>query len=201
MTTYIDARITEELAQRVFDVLLRTISEPGKVLSLPNEVISKSLPLNLWLPLVLSDVDTTVHIGTSDIDHQRLVFDASGAIPKALTEADIVVLDQSNSERISNVRTGTALAPELGAKVALNVTRFNAQTDNSENSVSLQFQGPGINGSRDIQITGMSLNVLNKLGTNSGPYPQGFDTWLFSEDGLVISIPRTTRITSKNGDN
>ena len=52
MTTYIDARITEELAQRVFDVLLRTISEPGKVLSLPNEVISKSLPLNLWLPPV-----------------------------------------------------------------------------------------------------------------------------------------------------
>ena len=44
MTIYIDARITEELAQRVFDVLLRTISEPGKVLPLPNEVISKSLP-------------------------------------------------------------------------------------------------------------------------------------------------------------
>ena len=201
MTTYIDARITEELAQRVFDVLLRTISEPGKVLPLPNEVISKSLPLNLWLPLVLSDVDTTVHIGTSDIDHQRLVFDASGAIPKALPEAEIVVLDELNSGSISNLRTGTALAPELGAKVALNVVKFKAEAGDAENSVELELRGPGVNGIRDIQITGLSLDVLNRLGTNSGTYPQGFDAWLFSEDGLVMSIPRTTRISIKNGVN
>ncbi len=68
MTTYRDAQISEDVAQKVFDVLLRTISEPGKVLPLPNEIISKSLPLNLWLPLVLRDVDTTVHSGTADID-------------------------------------------------------------------------------------------------------------------------------------
>ena len=201
MTMYRDAQITEDVAQKVFDVLLRTISEPGKVLPLPNEIISKSLPLNLWLPLVLSDVDTTVHIGTADIDYQRLVFDASGAIPKALPEAEIVVLDELNSGSISNLRTGTALAPELGAKVALNVVKFKAEAGDAENSVELELQGPGVNGIRDIQITGLSLDVLNLLGTNSGTYPQGFDAWLFSEDGLVMSIPRTTRISIKNGVN
>lgn len=188
------ARLSGARSQQVFDVLLRSLSEPGTIHQLGMDDLPE-VPTTLWLPLALADVDINVHVGGPDGDHWvELVRDATGARPATIEDAWIAVLDDDPSERLASIHIGSALAPEAGARVALPVATLET-TASDASPVELVLAGAGVPGERSLAVGGLDSTVFEKIGRASGVFPAGFDTWLFAPDGRVAAIPRSTTVT------
>ncbi len=203
MTAVADARIDGSLSQQVFDVLLRSLAEPGTIRRLPTDQLPAA-PTVLWLPLAIADVDISVNVDDDAAGAlTSLVRDATAATLTPLDDAAIVVLTGvGDGAVLDRVRVGSALAPEDGARVAIAVEGFEPSNDSTDDStadstagVQLHLEGPGVPGTRSITVRGLDPSAAARLGQASGHFPAGFDTWLFSPEGDVVAISRSTTIT------
>jgi alpha-D-ribose 1-methylphosphonate 5-triphosphate synthase subunit PhnH len=194
------ARLTGHSSQRVFDVLLQTLAEPGRTLQLPVSTVHPEIPMSTWLALALADVDVAVSIEDDPVHPTaRLVADATRASMVHLETASIIGLSHLTHDRLDRIPTGSALAPEDGAKVGLLVEelREHAEGDTIHSglgAVRLDLRGPGIPGSRSLWVRGLDSTLARRLGTATGVHPCGFDTWLFTPEGYVAAIARTTAV-------
>lgn len=184
------ARIAGDLSQGVFDVLLRTIAEPGTVRRLPTG-LDPRIPTTAWLLLALADVAVPVH--ADDPELEALITAATGATAVPAAEAQLVVLHDAAGLASAGLAAGTALAPEDGARVALPAERL-VDHGSDVDPADWALRGPGIRDRRTVTIDGVDTDVVRRLGRASGPPPTGFDTWLFTPLGEVMAIPRTTQI-------
>lgn len=231
-----EARLSGIRSQQVFDGLLRTLAEPGTIRALPAG-LPASVPSVAWLPLALADVDITLAVadctgvgGTPETEAlTRLLVEATGGDPVPLAEAWLVAVlpDSTGGTRRlpPELATGSALAPEDGARVALPVRSLTAGqaeasatdacaleagtgTDHTETSnavgnvgsdrdsgLELRLRGPGVAGTRLVTVRGLDPAVAAALGTATGSFPAGFDAWLFADDGHLMALSRTTTIT------
>ncbi|MEL7209271.1 MAG: phosphonate C-P lyase system protein PhnH [Actinomycetota bacterium] len=205
-----DARLTGDRSQRVFDALLRTLAEPGTIRSLP-DALPTSVPTVAWLPLALADVDVLVVItdgeGRADTAVAtavtRMVVEATRATASTVPGAWLVAVlpDPAGRPAVlpTGIATGTALAPEDGARVALPVASLTPgprPATPADGPIStLTMAGPGVPTSRTVSVAGLDPTVAAALGTATGAAPTGFDTWLFTPGGSVMALSRTTTIT------
>ena len=75
------ARLTGHSSQRVFDLLLQTLAEPGRTLQLPVSTVHPEIPMSTWLALALADVDVAVSIEDDPVHPTAgLVADASSPL-------------------------------------------------------------------------------------------------------------------------
>lgn len=187
------ARLQGDRSQRTFDAILRSLSEPGTIQALPPEILHADVPPPAWLALALADVDVPVHIdGPTYGPAADLVVDATGAPRSGIAEAWVVVLEAPELAAMAEIATGDAYHPELGARVALAVSSLAGA---GGGGVDVTLTGPGIDGERRVQIDGLGADVLGRLGRATAPFPAGFDTWLFTPDGEVMAIARSTHVT------
>jgi alpha-D-ribose 1-methylphosphonate 5-triphosphate synthase subunit PhnH len=196
-------------SQQTFDVLLRTLAEPGVIGHMASPADVDGQP-QLWLALALADVDISVAVvdtsGRTMTDALDVVVDATGCRRAPVTDASIVVVlgdtsaapdDGDVAGVLDSLRRGTPLEPERSAQVALGVTglRCPAPDDVFEASrCVVELSGPGIPGTRTIDIAGISPTAVSQLGTNSGVFPTGIDAWLFDPTGQTIAISRSTTV-------
>ncbi len=198
MSSVAEARIDGSISQQVFDLLLRTLAEPGRIQRLPVDILSDrlpGLPKPLWLALALADVDIAVNVD-DDLtgDSATLVREATGATITPVEDAWIVVLQQPTIELLTRVNVGTAMAPELGARIAAGVDRVASADGDSPSGMTVELSGPGVPGTRTLVVDGLDPAIADRIGTGSGVFPTGFDTWLFAPNGDVAAISRTTEV-------
>jgi alpha-D-ribose 1-methylphosphonate 5-triphosphate synthase subunit PhnH len=91
---------------------------------------------------------------------------------------------------VSDLLTGTALAPEDAARLTIAVDDLDAHGDGA-----VVLRGPGVPGERRLCVRGLDRKTLLSLGRASGTFPAGIDTWLVTADGRVAAIPRSTTVT------
>ncbi|MEM7338683.1 MAG: phosphonate C-P lyase system protein PhnH [Actinomycetota bacterium] len=188
------ARLDGDRSQRTFDVILRSLSEPGTVHTLPTEILHDDVPTTAWLALALADVDVPVHIdGPAYGPAADLVADATSAPRADIDSAWVVALETPTSTLLGRVATGDAYHPELGARVALPAESVGPVDEGAGTVVRLD--GPGIKGERRVRIEGLGPDVLAALRRATAPFPAGFDTWLFTPGGQVMAISRSTHVT------
>lgn len=200
MTTAIlaQARVSGHRSQQLFDVMLRTLAEPGTVRRLPVSFDGLEIPTALWLPLALADVDTPVHIAGDTIAPDRMGRWAeivSGATDAPIVDAAaarIVVGLSTDVDLLSRISVGTATAPEDGARLAIAVAGLHAEARAGSQTIALS--GPGVPGTRRLGIDGLDADVIDRLGRAGAAFPAGFDTWLFTGAGRVAAIPRSTAV-------
>ena len=194
MITAVPARLDGPSSQAVFDTLLRSLAEPGTIRSLPAEVVPYGPHA---MVLALADVDIRVHVDAAfGPEAAEAVRRATGARLVGLDRADLVALRDGRSEALSELRTGTPFAPEDGAKVSIRVAGIGV----SRSALRLCLTGPGVDGRRFVGVDGLVAAAATMLGQGSGRYPAGYDTWLVSDDGSVIGVPRSTTVTIERGD-
>ena len=204
MTSVPDARLRGSVSQRVFDVLLRTLAEPGSIRMLPDEVRGRAIDEPLWLALALADVDVTVSVGgEGGTEAEQLVHDATGARIAPVPDADIVVMPTGQGSYLDEVRVGTPLAPEQGARVAIGAAGLKSISSIpsalDSRCVAVTVSGPGVPGTRTIGVAGVRPEVFARLGTASGTFPTGFDAWIFAPGGRVVAIPRSAIVEIERG--
>ncbi|MDF2958771.1 MAG: phosphonate metabolism protein [Paenibacillus sp.] len=98
---------------------------------------------------------------------------------------------------MSTLRCGTLLAPEQGATLFLLVehlkhTDMNSNASKSETAVHWVLQGPGIQDTNRLSISGMNKLWFEERARVNAEYPIGVDIILFTADGDIAALPRTT---------
>lgn len=192
------ARIAGGTSQATFDIIMRTLSEPGTISTLPSELGTRDVPVIGWLALALADVGVTVAANETARRNSRppitqTVAEATGATVTDLGSAWIAMLDQPTVAELAQLPRGSALEPELGARLAIAVDDLGHEP--GPGSIELGLTGPGIPARRSIFVSGVSREVLAGLGRSSGDFPAGLDAWLFTADGRTAAIPRSTTLT------
>lgn len=186
--------ISGSVSQRVFDVFLRTLAEPGKIESLPDEVVTVGLAPALWLPLAIAAVDVRACVEPDPLGElQGLIRDATGALASPVEDAWVAALLDQDTARSSFDRLprGDALAPENGARCAVAVRSV---FSGAGRGVQATVEGPGVPGRRTVTIDGVDPDLVATTGRASGIFPAGVDTWFVSEQGDVCAVSRSTHV-------
>jgi alpha-D-ribose 1-methylphosphonate 5-triphosphate synthase subunit PhnH len=210
-------RLTGEDSRTAFDVLLRSLAEPGTVAVVPAGLLPGDVPAAAVLPLALADVDVSVCVlGDAADEAAALAARVAAATlcptaPPAL--AALVLLLDPTPEQVRTLRRGAADAPEAAARAALRVGRITplgevqaATGSTPEDTVVLQVHGPGVPGSRWIAVAGLDPAVVAALADVNVAFPAGLDVWLADADGRVVGLPRScsvvvdTRSNHRRGD-
>lgn len=193
------ARLRGDESQRVFDVLLHSLAEPGTVQHLPP--LPSEVPSPAWLALALADVDVAVAVvgdaAGAGVETAELIHRATdGPIVEVPDAAIVVCLDPPGSA-LADVAIGTALAPEDGARVGLtagHLDTIDGAADELTAGIALTLSGPGVPGERTVVVGGLDPAAAVHLGNVDGRFPTGFDTWLFTPGGEVMAISRSTTV-------
>lgn len=187
MTTATKLEYLDHFAsQSIFRVLLETLSRPGLVAQLvPTELGA------LALALALGDVHTDIAVCASEETQQEIVW-ATGATLTSLDRAELVACCEGvDAASIRALRRGTAVAPELGAKIAINCHALHADEDGE---LTLTLSGPGVDGTRTLGIDGLARDVVDAIIEVNAHFPAGVDVWLTDERGRVAALPRSCRV-------
>jgi alpha-D-ribose 1-methylphosphonate 5-triphosphate synthase subunit PhnH len=199
------ARLTPDEAQVVFRRLLDALARPGRMAWLPADV-ARRVPPALVPVLALCDLEVTCCVvarADQHVDWAEVVATATGARRVGLAEsAWVAALDRLSGDDIAQLRRGTALAPEQGARLVHACRQLHvgegsqpwSSADHHEAVVTIELTGPGIPDRRRISITGVDPEVFDALAAANQAFPAGVDTWLVADSGALIGLPRTIRI-------
>ena len=167
-------------AQHSFRRLLKAMSEPGVIVAL-HQLKRGWQPLNIATTsvlLTLADNDTPVWLSTplnNDIVNQSLRFHTNAPLVSQPEQATFAVTDEAiSSEQLNALSTGTAVAPEAGA------------------TLILQVASAGIAEERMIAPQ-LPECILHELTERPHPFPLGIDLILTCGERL-LAIPRTTHV-------
>ncbi len=185
-------------SQAAFRVLLDALARPGLVLALPGQ----ATPPVTVVPLALADHTQAIAVVGPDPTVASDVADAlvratGASVARDNGKADIVVvLRDPEPPLVRALRRGSALQPELGARLAITAGRLCAD---GPAEVVLTLTGPGVAATRRLGIDGVAAEVFAALAEVNESFPAGVDTWLVDDNGHVAAIPRSTRLHIKKG--
>lgn len=175
-------------SQRVFRALLRAISRPGEIVTLP-ETGDGAVEAVL---LTLLDVEVTFCVLGSDgaRELEERLLGATGARTAPVEEANFALIPGGDSNgAMLDLRRGTLEAPEKGATAIYGVKRLA-----EDGPKPLTLSGPGVSGSRTLDVEGLSAEELEAIRESRAYYPLGVDVYLVDESGRLVGLPRSTRI-------
>jgi alpha-D-ribose 1-methylphosphonate 5-triphosphate synthase subunit PhnH len=197
--------------QAIYRVLLHAMSRPGLICELGNAVNGIDLPIGtskaaaaIALTLLDGEVAFAVqmqgHEGWAET-MQRLTYCKLVDV----AAADYVFVDGIEElSFINQVQSqfiiGTLSSPEKSATVFI---RVNNLLDNNslsqDQGCSLKLTGPGIQTEAICFVDGLSLAWIESRASLVEEYPLGVDLILYTENGKVIAIPRTTIVEGVAG--
>lgn len=186
--------------QRIYRALLDAMSFPGTVREIGPAVCkldgsAAACPAAAGIALTLLDGEVSHAVrmteATALSDYIRKMTFSPSVPPE---QADYVFADgwleeaeiRSLFERISR---GTHEAPELGATLLLRVSGLGGSGERK-----WTLSGPGIADSVECCVAGLNERWLFEREKANAEYPVGVDMILFTDDGLVTALPRTTTI-------
>jgi alpha-D-ribose 1-methylphosphonate 5-triphosphate synthase subunit PhnH len=188
--------LSTQASQRCFRSLLDALANPGKVVTMnePEAVTARAAVV----ALTLADIDTPMAIVGDEVLAAE-VSEATRAPLVPVSEARLVALLEPTLELVGQCQTGSAEAPELGAKVGLGCSRLlslagEARVPPAAGGVQLVLEGPGVAGTRRLFVEGIDPAVFDAVARANKEFPAGLDVWLISLDGNVAGLPRSTRV-------
>ncbi len=190
-------RLSPLASQAVFRVLLASLAQPGRVFQLPAAATQPGtgLAANAALgpgivPLALAVIGSKVAVAGAPA-WQAPICQATGASPADIAEAELVALyGLTDPTVISQLRRGSSMAPEDGAKVGLGCDTLIA---GGPGEATIEFSGPGVPDRIQLGVDGVSSDVFDALRAVNAAFPAGVDVWLVDERGQVAGLPRSTR--------
>ena len=190
-------RLSPFTSQAVFRVLLASLAQPGRVFQLPEAIMRPRTGLEAdqavgpgIVPLALAVIGSKIAVPRAP-DWAARICQATGASDADVPEASLVALYAPiDATAISELRRGSATAPEEGAKVGLACDTLIA---GGPGDVTLELSGPGMPGRTRLGVDGVSRDVFDALRAVNGAFPAGIDTWLVDKRGQVAGLPRSTR--------
>jgi alpha-D-ribose 1-methylphosphonate 5-triphosphate synthase subunit PhnH len=181
--------------QLIFRAVLEALARPGTPRQLPAGPLAV-LPPALLPVLALTDLATPTSVLADD--------DQWAAVVRTMTSAPITdqadarlaaVLRPLASGELAAFRPGSAAAPEEAALVCLAVPGIDTQPVGP--GPVWRLQGPGVPGRRLLRVAGLPADFAACRERLVSGYPAGIDLVFSTPRGLVVGVPRTTRVTEE----
>lgn len=185
-------RLSPLTSQAVFRILLASLAEPGRVFQLPATLAEPEAGFAVGpgiVPLALAVIGSKIAISGAPKWEARIC-QATGASIGDIAEASLVAIyGPADPAIISQLRRGSAIAPEDGAKVGLGCDALIAA---GPGEVTVELSGPGVPGRIRLGVDGISSDVFDALRAVNAYFPAGLDVWLVDQRGQVAGLPRST---------
>lgn len=181
-------------SQQCFRQILRAMSEPGTLVQLCSPTTPEGLaPASFALCQTLLDSDTRLWLSPG-FDRpgieRNLRFHCGLSLTRQREEAHFALARQDELQTLEGFGRGSPEYPETGVTLLLEVS-----LEGPRSSHCLTLSGPGIDGERQIHVSGLTGPVLDELLNRQDSFPQGIDLMLIDQHQLIC-IPRTTRVSS-----
>lgn len=178
-------------AQRTFRAALDAMAHPGRVVPVdgPADTPPPLGPAVAALCLTLLDLDTPLWVdpaASAPEVLEYLRFHCGCPLAPAAAAAFALIADARRLQPDEVFAIGTDEEPERGATLIVQVEALIAGRGR-------RLTGPGIAGEARLTVRGLPEHIWRRLGTASGRFPRGLDTFLVSR-AEVAAVPRTTRI-------
>ncbi|MEE2057138.1 phosphonate C-P lyase system protein PhnH [Rhodococcus artemisiae] len=174
------------VSQQVYRAVLQAFSRPG----LPQALPSTDFPPALLPALALADLETGVAVLEDGSDWREVLTVATGAPVAALGQARYVTaLRPITGDELLSATRGTALSPECASTVICSVRSLDGGTP-------AELAGPGVNGTETIAPLGFDDALRSARNDAVAEFPTGIDILLVADDGAVLGLARTTRIST-----
>ncbi len=180
-------------SQRVFRALLDAMAEPLRIVEIEGPRPPEPLLTPAWaLALTLFDTTTPVWI---DRDAQSGTMEASlrfhcgcplVATPSAAAFA--IVTDILQMPPLDAFNQGSLAYPDRSTTVIV-------QGIEPDHGAGLEFEGPGIDGARALDLHGVPSEFWRSWKVNEMNFPCGVDV-IFVTRNAAIGLPRSARLTS-----
>lgn len=181
-------------SQRCFKKAMKAMSEPGYLVTLDplkTSVNVSSATFSLALTLIDQDISVWVSPQLSSatfIDNLR--FYCGCRLTKSPLEADFVFIQLSEWQDLENLKRGTEEYPDRFPTLII-------EADGLAEKGDIKLSGPGINGSRCVDIIGIDQHHIDLLKRNQQHFPMGYD-FMFTCGNQLMALPRTTEVVLSN---
>ncbi len=190
--------------QAVYRQLLAALSRPGELGSIAAsaERMQEQLPDSraaacaAALAYTLLDGEVRFAVRSAELEQSgwpAFVRSRTFSRSAELAEAEFIftegMLPAAELERlVKEAQKGTLLRPEAGATLFVQVDAL------GRGESALSVCGPGVPGERTIPLSGFSSSWIAARAEANAEFPTGLDMVLYTADGLLLGLPRTTRI-------
>lgn len=172
-------------SQKLFRLILKSMSNPLETINI--DEFSKKLfgnsPCFLAVAMTLLDNEVTFNAGENKELSENII-SLTLSQQSEIQNADFIFLDDNNKLKdiISKAKCGTLKDPHKSATIIIK--------DTSMDINNLCLYGPGINGTKEFDITVTILNAIQIRDNQFYEYPCGIDFIFIKENGDMMSIPR-----------
>ena len=170
-----------------FRVVLQAMSRPGRIYPLPQT--SADIPVvQLLAALLDNEVSVAIINQVSGTLGEALVR-RTGCQIRGPEQADFVIAAGTpTAGMITRLKQGSLESPHGGATLLYLVEEL------CTTGGTITLTGPGIEGSRQLGITGMARSELHLLQQVNREFPLGIDVMLLDQKGQLACIPRSSTI-------
>jgi alpha-D-ribose 1-methylphosphonate 5-triphosphate synthase subunit PhnH len=188
---------TPARAQEDFRALLSALARPGAL----EAVALGDSPPAVAVAAGLADVEVPTAVLTSpDEEHWARALHLATSAPVAPPHraAMVVALRPPTTAEVAGLRRGDAMHPEHGTRLIIAVDALTPALRGR--GLGLVLSGPGVQGTRAIEVRGLPAAVFAALGRANAGFPAGVDTFLVASDGTIAGLPRSARVEIVNGE-
>ncbi|MEM6049542.1 phosphonate C-P lyase system protein PhnH [Erwinia sp. P7711] len=175
-------------AQRAFRRILKAMSEPGVMVSLPQlPAWGNASPAATAVLMTLVDRETPLYLD-STLSNEALLANLrfhTGAPVSKETDVPFALLHAKSDTAIQQFSPGSNHSPEKSTTVIIEVASLNG-------GLTLRLSGPGLMESRAIAPQ-LPESVLHYLRERPHRFPQGIDL-IFTCGENMMALPRTTDV-------
>jgi alpha-D-ribose 1-methylphosphonate 5-triphosphate synthase subunit PhnH len=182
MATHPPYTASEAQSRETFLALMWAVSYPGKTQALPDQGDSFALIADTLL-----DLETSYFTPDERLSTRLAQTGARLLEPERAAYHFYPALDDSALATIDRASTGTLSYPDQAATLIIGA-QF-------ESGTALTLSGPGIDGSRTIQIDGIPASFWTLR--ERAAFPLGWDVF-FVDKRAVFGLPRSTKIALIN---
>jgi alpha-D-ribose 1-methylphosphonate 5-triphosphate synthase subunit PhnH len=185
-------------AQSTFRSVMDALARPGSVqrIEAASGVPSPMMRGSAAIALTLFDQDTQVWLDATMAASPNVAkwikFHTSAPVIAGSTACSFAIIaDARTLPDFENFSFGTAEYPDRSTTIIL-------QVGSLTEGPAFELRGPGIDGVAVLRATIDIPDWLDRLALNAKLFPRGIDLVLIADD-MVVAIPRTTRLTAKEG--
>lgn len=183
-------------AQQHFRLLLDSMSRPGKINTFPAVDILPPDGLNQASALTgfaLLNPDVTYYIaGDNNNDIANYLLVNTGSRQADIPVADYIFLPEGyGADGLEEARIGIPTYPEDSATLIAAAALISENPH--EGSFSIALKGPGVDGSAEVFVSGISAELLGFVKEQNAEYPLGLDLIVTDRDNHVLCIPRSNK--------
>jgi len=179
-------------SQTVFRTVLAALSEPGKIMTLPDHL--SGCPTNLSpaaasLLLTLVDYETPVWLSpTFEPIRQWLVFHTGATITAQKMEARFALIAAGQSDStLDAFNPGDERYPDTSATLIILCPSL-------ENGLPVTLSGPGVKDAISFAPQGLDGAFWKQVQDNNALFPLGVDM-IFVSGSSLVGLPRSTQIS------